>query len=248
MACTAIVIVGAINFGMNMAQNVLIQIAASMVNEQAVVIGLQFLIGAVRWVLQLWLQIGQTMVMLDIARGRDINLAKLFGGGPYLLNTVLAVLLVGVVVGAIALVMVGIPVGVVGLAMQDAEAAGITAVVAVLIAITPIIIVSLMFSQIQLLIIDRGVGAVESLRESYAITNGNKLTLFVIGILLAAIGMGAAIVGLLALCVGIIPAMIGVSAFGSLVFVISYLFMTGQQVSIPRSFAAEQPNFRPSVT
>ena len=149
--------------------------------------------------------------------------------------------MVSLAIGAIALVLVGIPAAT-GLAVtQDPAGAAIGAVVGLLIAFVPIFIVSLMFSQVQILIVDRGLESVDSLRTSYEITNGNKLTLFVIGLLMGAVFMVAMLAGLLALCVGIIPAMIGASAFGSLLLVVAYLSMTGQQVATERTFVSSAP-------
>lgn len=241
MTCAAILIVGGINFGLSVIQNVLTQVVAAVGDEQAVVFAAQFMIGAGRWLIQIWLQIGQTMVLLDIARGREVNLGKIFGGGPLLLKTLLAVIMVSLAIGAIAAVLVGIPAAT-GLAVtQEPGGAAIGAVVGVLIAIVPIFIVSLMFSQVQILIVDRGLESVDSLRTSYDITNGNKLTLFVIGLLMGAVFVVAMMAGLLALCVGIIPAMIGASAFGSLLLVVAYLCMTGQQVATERTFVSPAP-------
>jgi predicted Zn finger-like uncharacterized protein len=241
MACAAILIVGGVNFGLGVIQSILTQLVAAAGDEPAIVFGSQFVIGAGRWLLQIWLQIGQTIVLLDIARGREVKLGKIFGGGPLLLKTILAVIMVSLAIGAIAMVLVGIPAAV-GLAItQEPGGAMIGAVVGLLIAIFPIFVVSLMFSQVQILIVDRGLESVDSLRTSYDITNGNKLTLFVIGLLMGAVFLVAVIAGLLALCVGIIPAMIGAGAFGSLLLVVAYLCMTGQQVATERTFISPAP-------
>ena len=205
----AILIVGGINFVLSFFQNIFTQVIAAAVDEQALVFLAQFTIVAGRWLIQIWLQIGLTMVMLDIARGREVNLGKIFGGGPLLVKTIVAIVILSAAIGAIALVLIGIPAAVVGLAMQDPAGAAIGGGIGLLIAIVPIIIVSLMYSQIQVLIVDRGLGSLDSLRTSQEITNGNKLTLFVIWLLMMVLGMVAGILGLLALCVGIIPAMIG---------------------------------------
>lgn len=234
MACVVVVIVGAINFGMSMVSNLVLQgMAAAGNNDQFLFFGVQFLMTFGTTIVQIWLQIGQLMIMLDIARGREVVISKLFAGGSVLVNSLLAVIMLWLVVAGIVILLVGLPAAAVGLATQDGAAVGITAIVAGVIASVPAVIAFLMFSQFQLLIIDRGVGAVESLQTSRQITDGNKLTIFLIFILIAAIGMGAMIVGLLALCVGVIPAMIGYSAFATLTVVVMYLCMTGQYVAVP---------------
>lgn len=250
MVCVAVLIVGAVNFGANMFQNVLVQGVAMAIQEQAVVVGVQFLTSALFWVLGIWLQLGQTIVMLDIARGRPVNFSRLFSAGPYLLNGVLAMLLVGLVLLVIAGVLVGIPAGV-GLAIaQSGEGAAVGAGIGVFLALVPIVVVSLAVSQIQPLIVDRGLGPVNSLRVSYEITNGNKFTLLLIGVVLMAVTLLAAIVGLLMLCIGLIPAMIAAGAFSALVFAVAYLLMTGQGVVVPETTGSTNstPPLQPTVS
>jgi predicted Zn finger-like uncharacterized protein len=241
LACAAVLIVGAANFGMQMIQNVLTQVAAQAGNDVWIVILAQIGLGIGFGLLQMWLQIGQIMVMFDIARGREVSLGKLFAGAPYLLQWVLAWLMVMMIVGAVGAALVGIPAGVVFLVTQDPNAVGITAIIGGLVAAIPVFVLMLMFSQAYLLIVDRGLDAVASLHTSYEITNGNKLNILVIGILLGLIGFGVAIVGLLALCVGIIPAMIGYGGYSSLLFVVMYLIMTGQRVALPQQYTATGP-------
>lgn len=241
MACAAIVIVGAINIGINLAEQACAQVVLELTKDQGAVVGTSVLLGIGRWIVQIWLGIGQTMVMFDIARGREVKLGKLFGGAPFLLTSILAMILYSLMTGAVAMVLVGIPALLFGLVAQDPAAALGGAVLGMLIAIVPVIILALMFSQIQMLIVDRGLSATDSLRTSYEITNGNKLTLFVLGLMMGAIGLAAVLVGLLALCVGIIPAMIGVGGFGSLLLIVAYLMMTGQRVTAQRSYVSESP-------
>lgn len=241
MACVAILVVQAANFGASMLQNVLMA-GLEAVNDPAIGVPGFILIVIASALFQMWVQIGQVMVMFDIARNREINLGKLFTGAPYLLNMVLASLMVAVIVGAIAAVMVGIPTAAVALSTQDGDAIAGTAMISFFVAMVPIGVVSLMLSQVQMLIIDRGLGPVEALHTSYEITNGNKLSLFVIGIFMFLIFVGVGIVGFLALCIGIIPAMIGFGAYSSLVMVVAYMSMTGQHIGVPSQFAVGPSN------
>lgn len=94
MACVAIVIVGAFNFGLGFVQNIIVQVLAASNAEQAIVFVVQFTLSVLGWIVQIWLTIGQTMVMLDIARGREVNLGKIFGGAPLLLKTILAIVII----------------------------------------------------------------------------------------------------------------------------------------------------------
>lgn len=235
MVCVAVVIVGAINFACNMVQNLVVNGLAFAVQEPAVTFGAQALMTIVFYVLQIWLTLGQTMVMLDIARGRPINLSKLFAAGPYMLNGIVATVLFTLVITAIAAVLIGIPAGIGFAVNQEPAGALFGAIGGLLLAAVPLIIVSLAMSQYQPLIVDRKLNGIDALRVSYEITQGNKFTLFLIGIALSVIGFIAAIVGLLLLCIGVVPAMIGVAGFSALVLVVAYLSMTGQQVVLPGS-------------
>ncbi len=235
MACVAVLIVGAINFACNMVQNLVVNGLATFVQEPAVTFGAQALMTIVFYVLQIWLTLGQTMVMLDIARGRPVNLSKLFAAGPYLLNGIVATVIFSLILAAIAAVLIGIPAGIGFAVNQKPEGAIFGVVGGVILAAVPLIVASLAMSQYQALIVDRKLGGIDSLRVSYEITQGNKFTLFLIGIVLSVIAFIAAIVGLLMLCVGIIPAMIGVGGFSALVLVVTYLSMTGQTIVLPGS-------------
>ena len=235
MACVAVLIVGAINFACNMVQNLVVNGLAAFVQEPTVTFGAQALMTIVFYVLQIWLTLGQTMVMLDIARGRPVNLSKLFAAGPYLLNGIVATVIFSLILAAIAAVLVGIPAGIGFAVNQKPEGAMFGALGGLLLAAVPLIVASLAMSQYQALIVDRKLSGVDSLRVSYEVTQGNKFTLFLIGIVLSVIGFIAAIVGLLLLCIGIIPAMIGVGGFSALVLVVTYLSMTGQPIVLPGS-------------
>jgi hypothetical protein len=235
MACVAVLIVGAIDFACSIVQNLVVSGLAAFVQEPTVTFGAQALMTIVFYLLQIWLALGQTMVMLDIARGRLINLSKLFAAGPYLLNGIVATIIFSLILFAIGAVLVGIPAGIGFAVNQKPEGAIFGAVGGLLLAAVPLIIASMAMSQFQPLIVDRKLNGIDSLRMSYEITQGNKFTLFLIVIALSVIGFIAFVVGLLLLCIGVFPAMIGVYGFSALVLVVTYLSMTGQQVVLPGS-------------
>ena len=237
MICVAALIVMAVNFACNLVQNGAVQVVTIALQDQRITFGVQAMMSIVFWVLQIWLQLGQAMVMLDVARGRPINLSKLFAGGPFLRDAIFATLILMLIMGGVAAVLIGIPVGV-GLAItQSGEGAAVGAGIGVALAGIPIIMITLALFQYQFLIVDRRLGAVDSLRTSYEITRGNKLTLLLLGVVLAAISIAAILVGLLALCVGVIPAMIAVTGFSGLVLAVTYLSMSGQRIVLPGSTA-----------
>ncbi len=86
MVCAVVAIMIGINIAMNMGQSLLVQVANARhqragrhVRDSVSCLALSLC--ACRFGCKL----GQTMVMLDVARGRPINISKLFAGGPYLL-------------------------------------------------------------------------------------------------------------------------------------------------------------------
>ncbi|MEC7697080.1 MAG: DUF975 family protein [Planctomycetota bacterium] len=89
-----------------------------------------------------------------------------------------------------------------------------------LIIFVPLIILGVMFSQAVLLVVDRGMGSLEAMRQSIRITRGNRLALFVLGLIFSVV----AFLGALAFGIGLFFVMpvcwiIGTTAF---------LTMTGQ--------------------
>jgi uncharacterized membrane protein len=82
-----------------------------------------------------------------------------------------------------------------------------------------------MFSQFLMLIVDRNAGVIDSLRLSKQLTDGNKVTLFVISLL----GFLLMMAGVLALCVGALVA----GAFLTLLRPVVYLLLSGQPTASP---------------
>ena len=207
----------AISFGVNMVENV-INIAAAAF-DPAVGGITQVFTGIAGWVFTTWLTAGLVVFYLKAARRASPQIAEIFSGGKYLLRLVLAQIVVGLVCVGILLVGCGIPALIGGLAAGE-DGAGIGAVVGVAICMIPLIIIGLMVSQYQYLIVDQDMDAMESLRVSMQITKGNKLSLFLLGI----VGGVIVFVGVLAFCVGFIFALPLVYVMGAT----AYLAMTGQ--------------------
>lgn len=238
MICVAMVIVAAVNIGISIVQNVGAAVLENVVNEDLVTAAFRMFMALLTWVVGFWLQIGQSMVMLDVARGRRIEVGKIFAGGPFLLNVLIAGVIVSLILGLIAGLLIGLPAGAIALIAGQREAAVVGAIIGLAIAAAPMLIVWFMFSQSTMLIIDRRLNAMDALRVSAEITRGNKITLLLIFVMLALIGTAATIVGLLLFCVGFFPAIIAVSGFSTLALVIAYLLMTGQAVIMPYHRAA----------
>jgi hypothetical protein len=124
-----------------------------------------YLICLIWCIVSVWLGAGASIVLLKIARGRPTTIGDLFSAGPYVGRIVLAGLVFGLAVAAGAIVF-----------------------------LIPGIIVFLMFSQFYFLILDRDVGAMESLALSRELMVGNKITLLAIFLVVGIVGWLACIV------------------------------------------------------
>ena len=239
MICMLVVIVGVINYTTNIFQITIMGAVSVAVQEEFITVIAQFVTSLGAGAIQLWLGIGQTLVILDLARGQQSNYGKLFSGSRYLVNTALAMICIGLAGLTISLVLIGIPCGIAALLQADREVLLAVFTLGGIIAIAPISLLILRCSQAQLLVIDRGLRPVEALQMSNTVTNGNTVTICLIGGGLMLMCIPVMSLGLLALCIGIIPAMIGMSAFATLVYVVTYLCMTNQLDTDPHLQPAE---------
>jgi len=141
--------------------------------------------------ISVWLGIGIAIYFLKIARGQAADYSDLFSGGPHFLRIVLASLLFVVIFYA-----------------------------GLLLCIVPGVILALMFSQFYYLVLDRQMPILEAFSMSKNLTDGNKLTLFLIWLAL----VGIAIVAAIPCGLGLIAAL----PFFCLIFPMIYLTITGQ--------------------
>ncbi len=129
------------------------------------------MVGLVSWAVNVFLSIGLTRMLLATVRGEPLDFAQLFAGLPYLLPALAANALVGL----------GVVFGLVAL-------------------IVPGVVLSLGWSFFLFAMLDGDLSPIEALRESWRLTQGEKLGLllwfFVCGALVTA--------GLLACCVGVL--------------------------------------------
>ena len=139
-----------------------------------------------------WISLGQAIYFLKIARGQPAELSDLFTGGPYFLRVLGASILFGLIV-----------------------------LCGYILLIIPGIIFSLMFSQYYYLILDRNIGVIDSLSISKDLMDGNKLTLFLIGLVAGVVGI---VVVLLTCGIGLLV----VGPFMALLTPVIYLAITGQ--------------------
>ncbi len=137
--------------------------------------GLFILVNIVGFVItftfQTWLTLGQMILFLNVARGRESNIGQVFTGGPVLLNGLGTQLLYSIIV-----------------------------TLGTLLLIIPGVIFALMFSQSLLLVVDREMSVMDALQTSREITYGNKaslLVLYLAGFGLFIVGLLACCIGAL---------------------------------------------------
>lgn len=159
------------------------------------IVAASLLLAAVAIAASVWMALGIHAFMLNVARGEEVSARDLLGETSLLVPALLATVLVG---GA---VMFGF-----------------------MLLIVPGVILSLMFSQFINVMVDRQVGAIEALRLSIAATDGNKVTLLLLGLLMWAVNTVAA-----TLTCGL--STIVVAPFISLMGSVAYLAMTGQNMA-----------------
>lgn len=105
----------------------------------------------VTWLLCTFLEVGQAIILLKIARGQRADFGELFSGGRFLLRALGGEILFGLAVG-----------------------------IACLLLIVPGIFLALMLWPYFLLIVDRDLGVFESFSAAQQITDGNKGTMFLV--------------------------------------------------------------------
>ena len=146
------------------------------------------------WVIGSFMAGGMITFMLKVARGEPYDFGDIFRGGSFFVNILVAKLLVGIAV-------------VFGLALL----------------IVPGVILALGLGMTNMLIVDRNMGAVDAMKESWRITTGHKGSLLVYCLL----AFGLMLLGLLACCLGILV-VIPIVEIG---WIFIYLRITGQQTA-----------------
>jgi phage FluMu protein Com len=144
------------------------------------------------WFAFMWLMLGMQRMIPEVARGQSVRVSDMWSTGYAVLPAIGATILT-----------------------QIAVLGGL------LLCIVPGIIIGIMLSQSILLIIDRRVGVIDSLKLSMQATHGNKVTLLVLWLLMMLI---MSLVNLFTCGLGTIVVM----PFQMLLLCVAYLMMTGQ--------------------
>lgn len=143
--------------------------------------------------------VGLTRIILDSARGNSPSFATLFTGGDRFLP----------MLGTTILMLLGIYLG-------------------MLLCIVPGVILALGFAFSQMYVVDAKLGPIEAMSESWRVTTGQKMNLFVMVLAF----LGIVLVGFMACFIGVFPA----SAICMVAFGTVFLRVSGRGAP-----AAEQP-------
>ncbi|MBI4705907.1 MAG: hypothetical protein HY744_32850 [Deltaproteobacteria bacterium] len=125
----------------------------------------------VNFLVMTFMEGGMTLFALKVARGQPYELGDIFKGGPYFAPLLVANILTGLAVAF-----------------------------GLLLLIVPGIILALGLSLTVPIVVDRNLHAVDAMKESWRLTTGHKVGIFVFGLLMAALML----LGLLACCVGVL--------------------------------------------
>jgi hypothetical protein len=173
----------------------------------------------------LWITVGLMRLMLDVAQGRETGIG-LFGGGRFLVRVVVANLLAALAMlatMAAGALLGGIMSLLVGAAMpQKWWAAILVFAVGMGAGYVASFIVYLRLSQFLYLIVDRDLGAGDSLVASFQITRGHAGELFVLSILGALINL----LGMLACGIGLLFT----TPYLLLLLAVTYIALSGKSM------------------
>ena len=160
-------------------------------------VGVSIFENLVNQLVSIWFTIGAIRVMLQISRNQRPNLGLLLQSAPFFIRTCLATLLFGILV-----------------------------VGGMILFFFPCIYIILTYWNYTYFIVDRNCGVIEAFRLAKVHASGNRLSIFVIGLIISGLGF----LGVLACCLG----WIATTPYCLLLLVITYLSMTGQPFVQPR--------------
>jgi len=166
-------------------------------------VGVSIFENLVNQLVSIWFTIGAIRVMLQISRNQPPNLGLLLQSAPFFIRTCLATLLFGILV-----------------------------VGGMILFIVPGIYIILTYWNYTYFIVDRNCGVIEAFRLAKVHASGNRLSIFVIGLIISGLGF----LGVLACCLG----WIATTPYCLLLLVITYLSMTGQPFVQPRVITNEE--------
>jgi hypothetical protein len=154
----------------------------------------------------LTISIGLIRVLLTVAAGKKVDISDFYTGYTLAIPYFLASLLTGVIilgVGLAAVLVGAILYFILNAVIHDVGTMQIATVIGIVIVVAVAAFVSVKLSMWKYLLIDKKMGVVESVRESWKITQGKEASL----VLFAIASVGIVLVGILALILGVFVAL-----------------------------------------
>ncbi len=169
-------------------------IVGALVPEPTVILLVSVILGLALMVFGFWIGLGQSLVYLRITQERPTSIGDLFAGGPYLIRSILACLIVGAA-GFGLMVLASIPGGVAGVALgQNSTGANAVMGICLLVAFAVLIVYALKLSQFFSVILDSSrLGAMASLKESLRLTRGHTLGILALIFIAGLVNLAGAI-------------------------------------------------------
>jgi hypothetical protein len=207
-----------------------IQVAMVVNNQRELGVVFAVLFGLLNFGWQTYLGIGQAQIALKLARNQSAELGELFGGAPRFLSVLGFFLLLGLAVYLPLLGMIGIS------AMIGGDTGGAMMLGSAALWTLLMIPVALFFWPTYYLVVDGRSSVWQSFGAAVRISEGNKLTIFLVMLSSVAIML----LGVLAVCIGVLFA----APLVSLMWASAYLMMSGQAPALARERAAPQQMYR----
>lgn len=222
------IVLGMVMMGLGSAPGIVtfpINLGAQATREPAVIVAGQIVGQLISFVAQTWIQLGAAAIALHWARTGIIDIARMFQVGPIFARGLGLFFLTQLLILGILLVCL-LPLGVLALTTRNEEAMVIAGIVGALVAIPIVSVVTLKLFLGTMFLVDRNVPVMEAFSLSNRFMAGNKLNVFMSGIVLGVLGMFVVIctcfLGILAF-----------APFATLYSAVVYLLITGQPMLLP---------------
>lgn len=174
--------------------------------------------------LGVFLNLGLSLFMLNVAKGRNPNLGDVFAGGKYYASGLLLMFLTSLVMMLIYLVAYSPMLLLFAMGERNPGMINLASLFGNGLSYLGVGYFQMRFLPAMYHLVDRQAGAVDSLKASWAFTAPNQLTQFVVVPIMM---IACQIVGMVLCCVGIFPAF----AFFMLMQAGAYLMMTGRSIA-----------------
>jgi hypothetical protein len=185
-----------------------------------------------------WMQIGQNRALLKIARREPVAIDDLFRGGPYLLTTLLAMLVLLAAAGTPLWIIDRLTEAILSESHDNLMMIVLTLAMGIGLGMGVVLAVLVRLGFSSYLIFDRGAGVWESVQGSWHLTRGQVAT--VILVYLAHLTVNFA--GLLAFCVGLVFTL----PLTSLLLAVTYQALSEGPLGLGRSGTAKWDEERAS--